>query len=513
MSARLLSIDTHVSTHEPRGWLALSRRELLALVLLFALTLPAVTPRIYASDEIQYFSYLRSLWFDRDVSFENEYRYFFERNIGRGEGFHATFLELYTEAGRRPSFATIGSAILWSPFYLVGDIAARVSGAPVDGFSRPYIAAVAYGSACYGFAAIVLSMSIARRLVGRGVLAGLLIWFGTPLLFYMYVSPPYSHACSAFAVALFVAVWLRVRESWSVPGAMALGLSGALMAMVREQDAILVVGPVLDFVLSGLRGDAVSFARNSPGPTPARDSLARSGSAAAAGAAETTTGTDHRQPGTLQPARLFVIAATGCIAFALAMLPQWLAYKALNGHYGPSSLVIRKMAWTSPHALGVIVSPEHGFFIWTPIGAIAILGLVMLAIRGSTQAQRIAICALAMVAVQIYVSGSVESWTVAGAFGQRRFVALTVLLTLGLAAVLQFVRVRVPRPVTVVVLALCLWWNVALMAAFGTGLMDRKRLEPGKNAYVAFVTLPTMIPDLAYRYIFDRASFYRQRPQ
>src|SRR5262245_10142019 len=52
VSARLLPIDTHVSTHEP-GWLALSKRELLALVMLFALTLPAVTPRIYASDEIQ----------------------------------------------------------------------------------------------------------------------------------------------------------------------------------------------------------------------------------------------------------------------------------------------------------------------------------------------------------------------------------------------------------------------------------------------------------------------------
>ena len=66
--------------------LALSRRELLVLVCAFVLSLPAVTPRIYASDEIQYFSYLRSLWFDHDVSFENEYQYFFDRNIGRGEG-------------------------------------------------------------------------------------------------------------------------------------------------------------------------------------------------------------------------------------------------------------------------------------------------------------------------------------------------------------------------------------------------------------------------------------------
>ncbi len=64
----------------------------------------------------------------------------------------------------------------------------------------------------------------------------------------MYVSPPYSHACSAFAVALFVTIWLHVRERWTVGGAIALGLSGALMAMVREQDAFLALGPAVDFV-------------------------------------------------------------------------------------------------------------------------------------------------------------------------------------------------------------------------------------------------------------------------
>ena len=66
----------------------------------------------------------------------------------------------------------------------------------------------------------------------------------------MYVSPPYSHACSAFAVALFVTIWLKVRERWSVGGAVALGLSGALMAMVREQDVFLALGPAVDFALT-----------------------------------------------------------------------------------------------------------------------------------------------------------------------------------------------------------------------------------------------------------------------
>ncbi len=499
--------------------LTLSRRELLVLVSAFVLSLPAVTPRIYASDEIQYFSYLRSLWFDHDVSFENEYQYFFDRNIGRGEGFHATFLEQYTDAGRRPSFATIGSALLWSPFYAAADLLTRIAGGAADGFSRPYVAAVAYGSAFYGFVAILLSIAAARRIAGPGLSAGIVIWLGTPLLFYMYVSPPYSHACSAFAVALFVTVWLRVRERWTVGGAVALGLSGALMAMVREQDVFLALGPAVDFAWalffargdSVRRGDSVSIDQSSRGPTPARGSLALSRSAAAAGAADTAPGINDRQPGTSSLARAIPVAAAGCLAFAIGLLPQLFAYKALNGHFGPSKLVTRKMNWQAPHALEVLGSPEHGFFLWTPLAALALAGLVVLAVRGQMPARRIASCALLMVAVQIYVSGSVESWTVAGAFGQRRFVALTILLTIGLAALIAALTRTRWRPVLGAMMALCVWWNVALIAEFGTGLMNRQRLELRQNAYDAFVTLPRRLPALASRYLLDRNSFYRQK--
>ena len=485
----------------------LSRRELLVLVSAFVLSLPAVTPRIYASDEIQYFSYLRSLWFDRDVSFENEYRYFFDRNIGRGEGFHATFLNQHTEAGRRPSFATIGSAILWSPFYAAADLVTRIGGGPADGFSRAYVAGAAYGSAFYGFAAILLSIAAARRLAGPGLLAGVIVWLGTPLLFYMYVSPPYSHACSAFAVALFVTVWLKVRDRWTVGGAIALGLSGALMAMVREQDVFLALGPAVDFVLSALRNGRAGLSRDEAkgpigsarGPSAARSRRAR---ASGGGAPRALINADTVAP-----------ALAGGFAFAVGLLPQLFAYKALNGHFGPSTLVTRKMNWQAPHALQVLASPEHGFFLWTPLAALAIAGLFVLAV-GNRRAdvRRIAWCAILMVALQIYVSGSVESWTVAGAFGQRRFVALTIMLTIGLAGLIAAVRRGAWQAVLGTALGLCVWWNLALIVEFGTGLMNRQRLEPGRNAYDAFVTLPRQLPSLAYRYFADRSSFYRQKP-
>jgi hypothetical protein len=49
------------------------------------------------------------------------------------------------------------------------------------------------------------------------------------------------------------------------------------------------------------------------------------------------------------------------------------------------------------------------------------------------------------------------------------------------------------------------------MAQLGTGLMDRQRLEPTRNAYNTFIVVLRTIPQLTYRYLFDRSSFCRPR--
>ena len=461
-----------------------TRRQWIVLAVLFVLSLPAVTPRLYASDEIQYFSYLRSLWFDHDLDFENEYQYFYERGIARGEGFHETFLERTTATGRRINFGTIGCAILWAPFYGVGDLVARASGAPGDGFSRPYVSAVAYGSATYGFFALVLALLVARRLGLDAFVAALVIWFGTPLLFYAYLAPVFSHACSAFAVALFLYTWLRVRESWSIGGLAALGACAALMTMVREQDAFVAVPAAIEFV-------AVAVSVNGEGRRP---------------------NAEGRGPRATM-GHLVVGAVVAVAAFGVVYLPQAVAYLRLNGHVGPHASVGAKMNWVSPHALQVLFSPEHGFFVWTPLALLAIGGLFLPGKVPLASALRrqpgIAIALLFVVAFQVYVSGSVESWTVAGAFGQRRFVGLTAVLVIGYAALQARARSGAARGALIVATALGIYWNLALIAEFGTGRMNRQKLEPRQNAYDAFVTLPAEAPSLAYRYLFDRASFYR----
>lgn len=467
------------------GQARLSPGRLGLLILAFLISLPAVTPRIYASDEIEFFAFLPSLWFDGDVSFENEYQYFYDRGIARSPAFHETFLERTTETGKRANFGTIGSAILWSPFYAAAHLLVRLRGGQADGLSAPYIAAVAYGSAMYGFAAVLLSIAIARRVLKGAphpsstliVSAALATLLGTPLLFYMYIAPPMSHAPSAFAVSAFVLAWLVVREAWSTRGLMVLGALAGLMAMVREQDAFFAIGPAIDYLWTlGRRG---------------KDAPRRS------------------------PAGLLA----GAVTCGIVYVPQALAYLSLNGRIGPSSITARKMTWTAPHALEVLGSPEHGFFFWTPIGVLGMAGLCALAAGSAAAAddpgrirvsdrRLLGVCMLFMVAAQVYVAGSVESWTLAGAFGQRRLVALTPLLTVGLAELLRLATARGRPVIAAVAVAVCIWWNVGLMVQFGSGLMNRQRIEVARIAYNNFVIVPRRLPELAYRYLFDRSSYY-----
>lgn len=455
----------------------MTRRTLAVCALAALVTLPAVTARIYASDEVQYFAFLRSLAFDGDLSFQNEYEHFHAGGAG-GAGFHETFLaDRFTAAGRRINFGTIGPAILWAPFYLGGHLVAGVTGAPQDGYSPPYVTAVAWGSAFYGWMAIGLSALIARRVAGGGLAHGVAVALGTPLVFYMYVAPPFSHACATFAVALFLWTWLRVRDTWSPAGVVALGLAGGLMGTMRDQTVLFLLAPAIDFLRWALR-------------------------------------TGVQGPGAVRAVQR---AVTGTGATILAYSPHLLASRAINGYVGPHESVGNKMSWSSPYFFDVLISPHHGWFAWTPLAILALAGLVLLALgraRGDGSVRDtswIGLCALLLVALQVYINGAVESWTVAGAFGQRRFIELTPLLVTGLAAALP--AGGLARRGAWAAVALCLWWNLGLLLQFGTHRMDRQRLTLSDNARVTFVDLPREAPALAWRYLTDRDSFYRQPRQ
>lgn len=444
------------------------------LTVLFLATLPLVTPRLRASDEIEYFAYLRSAVIDHDLEFGNEYQHFYDLNPGGLRGFQQTFLVQRDPVTQRHiNFGPMGSALLWSPFYLIAHagvlLANRLGlGPAADGYATPYVAAVCYGSAVYGFAGLLLIHGALRRFGGFAEPAAswsvAALWFGTPALYYMTLAPGFSHANSLFAVSLMLWLWLRLRargtghvREWALVGA-----AGGLTALVREQDALFLAVPAVHLAWESLR----------------RRDL-RGGAA-----------------------RLLALAGAALLAF----LPQLLVYRVLYGHFGPSRIVTTKMDYTSPYFFAVLFDPAHGLFFWSPLLLAAVAGLA-LAVRRRADAPAL-LLSFAVLA-QTWICGAIQTWTQAGAFGSRRFVSASLPFAWGLAMLTTALLPRVAPRALAAALLLVAWWNVSLMLQFGLRLMDRQRLEWPRVAINQFVGVPPRIAEVARLFFTDRERLLR----
>jgi predicted membrane protein len=437
------------------------RTELVLAVLLLG-SLVLVTPRVAESDAVEYFSYLPSILFDGDVSFEDEYQYFYDEDPEGRAGFKETFLDRSTPTGLKLNFGPMGTAVLWSPFYIathVGLVTLGALGADVqaDGMSQPYRTAVTLASAFYGAVGLLLSYRLARRFTAPLVsfIAVVALWWATPVAYYMYIAPGMSHAVSLFAVAVFFSLGPWVMASPTMRRWALWGGSAGLMTLIREQDWFFAVAAVVPIV--------VSFKSWGLGETFKR---------------------------------VLAFGASALLVFS----PQFMVYQILNGRPFPSHHVQAKMLWDSPHSLEVLFSPEHGLYFWSPILLLFTVGGLLFVRR--ERAAGVALCL--GLASQVYISGSVDSWTQAGAFGSRRFVGATVIFAVWGATFFAWVEPHLRRSGLVVITSVLMLWNVGLMVQFGIGIMNRDRLIWREVVHDQFTQVPDQLLSVMGRYLFAR---------
>src|SRR5207253_4454468 len=111
-----------------------------------------------------------------------------------------------------------------------------------NGYSRPYLVAMAVATASYGFAGLYLAFGLARRYVEErwAFLATLGVWFASSLPVYMYFNPSWAHAHCVFAVGLYLWYWHRTREDRTLRQWLILGLISGLMLDVYYPNAALL---------------------------------------------------------------------------------------------------------------------------------------------------------------------------------------------------------------------------------------------------------------------------------
>ena len=382
------------------------------------------------SDGFYYYAYLRSLAFDGDVDFMNDYRM-----LGLGD---KSWLFTPTRTGKAESAWTIGPAIVWAPFFGAGHLVAtrlRASGrdVAVDGTSFPYRQAVCVAGLFYGLLGCWFAWRFARLDYGARLAAAAvaLTVGGSFMLWYFVKEPSMTHAPSMAAVAAFLWLWGATRDRRSLRSWALLGLLAGLMALIRWQNLLFALLPGLDALIVLVR-----YARGRGDRRVLRDTIA--GSA----------------------------AFLGCTL--IAFLPQMLAWQSIYGTPIARSPVGPQIRWFDPQIADILWSARNGLLSTTPILYLGAIGLAIVAfVRPAA-----GLPAIAAVLVMVYFNACIQDWWGSAGFGGRRFDGTIPLFALGLAAFIDAAAGVVRRHATAAVTALLVLlaiWNIALMGAAQVG--------------------------------------------
>lgn len=201
---------------------------------------------ILIPDGLGYYSFLPGLFHDRDLLFWNEF--------GLGGAITKNFIHVkgLTTTGYVSNHYPVGSALLWSPFWIVGHILAETANYfgqrwPLNGFSVYYNIGVRFSTALYSFCAILLSTIWARRYsdTRSSAWGALLIAFGTPVFWYSFSNADMAHIPAFFAISIFVLLWEKRRHGGSdTLSLLCMGLAGGLAAIIRQQNFVIFILPV-----------------------------------------------------------------------------------------------------------------------------------------------------------------------------------------------------------------------------------------------------------------------------
>jgi len=293
----------------------------------------------------------------------------------------------------------------------------------------------------------------------------------------MYFNPSWSHAHSAFIVALFLLYWDRTRPDRTLQQWFILGVIVGIMLDVYFPNLM---------ILSLLGVEAFWQYRD-------------------AFASPESTFRSLRRP--------FVKHALFGVVVVVAMIPtfvsRWIVY---GGPFESGYVSIRDYLWSSPVFWSVLFSSNHGLIAWTPIVIFAVVGLMLFAFRFPG----IGTPFLASVATFYIFISFYPDWAGIASFGNRFFVSLTPLWIMGLAFLMsqmsgRFLRTKTGVAILSVALTCLVLWNLGLMYQWGTQLVPaRGPISFREATYNQFRVVPFEITSRLHSYFFRRGDLMRQ---
>jgi len=290
----------------------------------------------------------------------------------------------------------MGQALQFLPWFAVAHMLAEPLGYPADGFSRPYQAAISWGSLLIALLGLWFLRKVLKEYFSDNVVAIVLVClvFGSNYLEYAGITGAMTHnwLFTLYTLLIFSTIQFYRRPTFG--WAAAIGLLVGWAAITRPTEIIVAIIPLFWGVNSW-------------------DSL------------------KHRF--TFLGSNFSKISLAAFFAGGLMFL-QLAYWKYATGEWIVYSYQDQTFTWFPPHIEDVLWSARAGWLVYSPMMLFAVIGIFMLRKRLPEVFPTVFFVSL----LALYITSAWDIWWYGGSLGQRAMVQAYPLWAFGLGAFVQW---------------------------------------------------------------------------
>lgn len=445
----------------------LKRPSLLALfglcALIFMMRSTGSTKSALTWDVFGYYLYLPAYFIHDDIALQDHG--WLDQVMATYEP-SSTFYQLVdAEDGARVIKYSSGMAIAYAPFFFTANAIAAPMGYAADGFSEPYRWLVTFGALLYILIGLVVFRRVLLHFFTEGLTAVLLIAIvlGTNYLqLAAFDGTLLTHPFLFTLYAALVLLTIRWHETPRFGTALLIGALIGYITLVRPSEVVCVLIPLLWATQAGFSAKWKAVVQHP----------------------------------------LHIIGAL--VALLIFISPQlfywhsvtgkWIFYSYVNAGEG--------LDLASPHVKEFLFSFRKGWFVYTPLMAIASVGLIGLWRSGRNVFWAVVIFLIA----DVYLISSWTNWWYAGgSFSARAIVPAYVLLAIPLGFLLrEFALISWTRTTAMIGVSACVFLNLFQTWQWNNRILSKERMTAG---YYVAIFGRTTIPEGADRLLsVDRSS-------
>lgn len=360
-------------------------------------------------DVKSYYSYLPAAFIYNDLSLD-----FLDNN----KEIYDQMWPVKTENGNYLIVTSAGLSMLYSPFFFASHVVAKSTDFKANGYSIPYRFALTFSSLFYFLLGMIFLRKILKKYFREEITALTLLAIagGTNLFYYITFKAPMPHCYNFALIALFVWLTIKWHKNPRIKNTIGIGLLFGLITLIRPTNILVLIFFVLWDVKTWPEFKTrISFFF-----------------------------------------RRFDLVLIMIFFFLVAWFPQFAYWKHITGQWIYYSYGAKDAGFFfgNPQIYNILISYKKGWFVYTPIMALAFAGIFFMIKR-----LRIAFWAtLVYILAMIYVLSSWWCWWYGGGFSLRAFIDTYAIMAIPLASLLSISLNRKTTAIISISIVLILTW-------------------------------------------------------